>query len=118
MLIKGKYACSQSFAIPVKVDNPMGEYRDRIEQKLTEALSPTVLEIEDDSHRHAGHAGAHPDGGGETHFNVRVVSESFADMNRVARQRKIYSLLADELQERVHALSLVTQTPEEAGGGS
>ncbi len=96
----------------------MGEYHERIERKLTEALAPVLLEIEDDSHRHAGHAGAHPDGGGETHFNVRVVSSAFADMNRVARQRAVYSVLADELNERVHALSLTTQTPEEAGVAS
>lgn len=89
-------------------------YRDRIEQKLAAALSPVELVIEDDSHRHAGHAGAHPDGGGETHFNVTIVSKAFAGENRVARQRRIYDLLANELNERVHALSLVTLTPEEA----
>lgn len=93
----------------------MGEYKSRIEQKLTAALAPSVLSIEDDSARHSGHAGAHPDGGGETHFNVRIVSEKFTGQNRVARQRQVYALLADELEERVHALSLVTQTPEEAG---
>ena len=92
----------------------MGEFFGRIERKLTEAFSPEILEIEDDSHRHAGHAGAHPDGGGETHFNVRIVSPVFAGMTRVARQRSVYGQLSEELQERVHALSLITQTPEEA----
>lgn len=91
----------------------MTQYRARIEQKLTDALTPVRLSIEDDSHRHAGHAGAHPDGGGETHFNVTVVSDQFAGQNRVARQRRVYEILSDELQERVHALSLVTLTPEE-----
>ena len=89
-------------------------YHDRISQKLTEALAPVTLDIEDDSARHAGHAGAHEDGGGETHFNVRIVSDAFAGKSRVARQRMVYDLLKDELNERVHALSLVTQTPEEA----
>ncbi|MEQ8509483.1 MAG: BolA family protein [Rhodospirillaceae bacterium] len=92
----------------------MSEYRNRIEQKLTAAFDPSELVIQDDSHRHAGHAGAHPDGGGETHFNVKVVSRNFIGESRVARQRKVYAVLADELTERVHALSLVTMTPDEA----
>jgi len=92
----------------------LGDYYNRIERKLTEALAPERLTIEDDSHRHAGHAGAHPDGGAETHFNVEVISQSFDGQSRVARQRHVYSLLADELKERVHALSLVTLTPNEA----
>lgn len=92
----------------------MGEYRNRIEQKLVAALAPSHLSIEDDSARHSGHAGAHPDGGGETHFNVRIVSDMFSGQGRVARQRQVYALLADELNERVHALSLTTLTPDEA----
>ena len=85
--------------------------RSHIEEKLTAALAPAELEIEDESHRHAGHAGHRP--GGETHFRVRVVSEAFRGESRVARQRRVYGLLAAELEERVHALSLVTLTPEE-----
>lgn len=92
----------------------MGEYSNRIENKLTAALAPSHLSIEDDSARHSGHAGAHADGGGETHFNVRIVSAAFLGQNRVARQRQVYDLLADELNERVHALSLITLTPDEA----
>lgn len=92
----------------------MGEYKSRIERKLTDGLTPSQLLIEDDSARHSGHAGAHADGGGETHFNVKIVSDAFSGQNRVARQRQVYALLADELNERVHALSLVTLTPEEA----
>lgn len=92
----------------------MSEYAKRIKQKLTDALAPSELTIEDDSARHSGHAGAHADGGGETHFNVKIVSDVFSGQNRVARQRQVYALLADELNERVHALSLVTLTPNEA----
>lgn len=84
-----------------------------IERKLTAALAPTRLVIEDESHRHAGHAGARPEG--ETHFRVEVVSAAFAGMSRVARQRKVYELLAEELRTRVHALALSTKTPDEAG---
>src|SRR3954467_9421222 len=84
----------------------MGQYRDRIQSKLTSALAPTQLQIDDDSARHHGHAGAAPDGMGETHFNVAVESEAFTGKSRVVRQRMVYALLAEELKERVHALSL------------
>lgn len=82
-----------------------------MEQKLKTALSPIHLVIEDDSARHAGHAGADP--AGETHFNVMIVSEKFASCSRVARQRMVYDLLADELASQVHALSLKTLAPSE-----
>ena len=91
----------------------MGQYRDRIHSKLTSALAPTRLDIDDDSQRHHGHAGAAPDGMGETHFNVAVESAAFAGKSRVARQRMVYALLADELKERVHALSLKLTAPGE-----
>ena len=83
----------------------------RLRAKLESALSPIALEIEDESAKHAGHSGARE--GGETHFRIRVVSKSFAGLSRVERQRKVYAAVAEELAERVHALSLVTLTPEE-----
>ncbi len=85
----------------------------RLRAKLEAALSPLALDIEDESAKHAGHAGARE--GGETHYRIRIVSESFAGLNRVQRQRKVYAAVAEELAERVHALSLVTLTPDEAG---
>ncbi len=84
---------------------------DTIRRKLTERLAPTRLEIEDQSHRHAGHAGARP--GGETHFAVTIVSAAFTGQSRVARQRLVYQALADELATQVHALSLTTIAPDE-----
>jgi BolA protein len=84
-----------------------------ITQKLTAAFQPARLEVVDDSHHHAGHAGARP--GGETHFTVRIVADAFAGRSRVERQRLVYKALADELAGPIHALSLVTQTPAEAG---
>lgn len=87
-------------------------YADRIRRKLTEGLAPERLDIADESGRHAGHGGAHPEG--ETHFHVTVVSAAFAGRTRVARQRMVYDLLAQEMAERVHALGLTTLTPEEA----
>jgi len=93
-----------------------------ITAKLTEALAPLRLELVDDSARHAGHAGAaHVGGahsgsagdGGETHFNLEIVSAKFAGKSRVERQRLVYGLLRAELAGQVHALALRTLTPEE-----
>ena len=84
---------------------------DLIRRKLTERFAPTRLEIEDESHRHAGHEGARP--GGETHFAVTIASEAFTGQSRVARQRMVYQTLAEELATQVHALSLTTLTPSE-----
>jgi BolA protein len=83
-----------------------------IETKLTEALRPTALVVTDDSARHAGHAGARE--GGESHCTLDIVSAEFAGKSRVARQRLVYALLSEELKGPIHALSLITRTPEEA----
>ena len=85
---------------------------DRIREKLETGLSPAALQVIDESHKHEGHAGHRP--GGETHFHVDIVSEACAGQNRGARQRMVYALLADEMADRVHALSLTTKTPDEA----
>jgi BolA protein len=82
-----------------------------IEKKLGEGLSPRRLSVVDESHLHAGHA--HAPEAGESHFRVEVVSAAFAGLSRVARQRLVYGLLADEMQGRIHALALRTLTPEE-----
>lgn len=85
----------------------------RIREKLTTALNPDRLEIVDESHRHAGHAGARP--GGETHFRVEVIAAAFAGKSRIERQRLVYAALKDEMSQQIHALSLVTRAPGEAG---
>ena len=85
---------------------------DDIRRKLTEAIRPTEIEVEDESAHHAGHAGARP--GGETHFRVRIVAPAFTDMSRVARQRKIYEVLAEELRAQIHALSIDVRAPGES----
>jgi BolA protein len=84
---------------------------DTIRRKLAGALKPERLEVVDDSHRHAGHAGSRP--GGETHFNVKIVSEAFAGKSRVERQRMVFRVLEAELAGSIHALALVTRTPAE-----
>ena len=84
-----------------------------IERKLNDALAPTRVAIVDESHRHAGHAGARPEG--ETHFRIMVVSPAFAGHGRVARQRLVYAALAEELKTDIHALQFdALLTPEEA----
>ena len=86
--------------------------QERIVARLTAALDPILLDVVDESDRHAGHAGARP--GGETHFRVRIVSANFHGLSRVDRQRAVYAALAEELQSQVHALALTTLTPDEA----
>jgi len=84
-----------------------------IERKLTQALAPDRLAVIDQSHLHAGHAGSRP--GGETHFRVEIVAACFRGVPRLARQREVHRILAEELAGPVHALSIAAQTPEEAG---
>jgi BolA family transcriptional regulator, general stress-responsive regulator len=83
-----------------------------IEKLLTEALAPERLEVIDDSEKHRGHSGHDPRG--ESHFTVVVVSSAFEGRSRVARQRMVNAALAELLQERVHALAMVTKAPGEA----
>lgn len=85
----------------------------RIELMRTQlaALNPAHLEIVDESHRHAGHAGARAGGG---HFVLTMVSENFAGKNTMMRHRMIYSALAEMLKCEIHALTLHTHTHEEA----
>ena len=90
----------------------MGAIFEAIQLKLTDAFQPSRLEIEDDSARHAGHAGANP--GGESHFNVLIESQAFAGVAKVARQRMVYRALAEELAGPLHALSIKALAPGEA----
>ena len=83
-----------------------------IEHKLTEAFAPVSLKVIDESHLHAGHAGAQP--GGETHYNVVVVASQFDGQSRVNRQRGVYALLDGEFSTGLHALSVRALTPGEA----
>ncbi len=77
--------------------------------KLVAALKPSRLEIDDDSARHAGHAGAGE--GGETHFNIAIVSEAFVGLGRIQRQRLVHAVVAEELAGPVHALSIKAAAP-------
>jgi len=77
---------------------------DSIKEKLTNAFAPTRLVVMDESESHRGHSGFRE--GGETHFRVEISAPAFAPMSRVARQREVYRVLADELSGPVHALAL------------
>lgn len=81
-----------------------------IEQKLTAMLHPVALEVEDESHRHAGHAGARE--GGETHFKVTITSAAFEGQSRIARHRMVTKALGDLMGNPIHALSITANTPE------
>jgi BolA protein len=82
-----------------------------IRDKLAKAFAPERLTVVDESHLHIGHAGARP--GGESHFRVEIVSQQFAGEPRVARQRRVYTVLAAELAGPVHALSVRALAPGE-----
>ena len=86
---------------------------DLITKKLTEAFSPQSLKVEDESHRHEGHAGSRP--GGQTHFSVYIVSQDFKSKSRLERHRMINQALSDELGGGVHALAIHATAPGEAG---
>lgn len=81
-----------------------------IRQRLTAALAPSKLEIEDDSARHAGHPGARAGGG---HFTVYIVAERFTGKSLLERHRAVYAALGDAMQSDIHALSIQAKTPEE-----
>jgi BolA protein len=80
-----------------------------IRERLTKAFAPEVIEIIDDSHKHAGHASAK--GGG--HFAVRIVSPAFAGKSLVQRHRMVYEAMGELMQHEVHALTIKAETPNE-----
>ncbi|MGN6519373.1 MAG: BolA family protein [Dokdonella sp.] len=84
---------------------------DRIRERLAAALAPLALDIEDESHRHAGHAGARD---GRGHFRVRVVSAAFRGQLPLARHRAVYAALGELMHTDIHALAIDARAPEEA----
>ncbi|MBL4907072.1 MAG: BolA family transcriptional regulator [Sneathiella sp.] len=83
----------------------------RIEEKLVAEFSPLKLNVIDESHHHAGHAGARPQG--ESHFRVEIISDAFTGLTKIARQRLIYKALKEEMDSDIHALVLVVKAPQE-----
>ena len=80
--------------------------------RLSSALSPSSVELIDDSEQHRGHGGYNP--AGESHFSLRIESAAFAGKGRVERQRMVYAALDDLMHERVHALSIRAAAPGES----
>lgn len=78
--------------------------KDRIEQTLKDNLNPEFLEVQNNSHLHAGHAG--DNGTGETHFKVMIQSDDLCELGRINSHRKINQLLKDEFDKGLHALEL------------
>lgn len=87
--------------------------KDWIAATLGAALTPAQLDVIDESHLHAGHAGARPEG--ETHFRLDVVSAAFEGKSRVERHRLVNGLLEEGFRRGLHALALRARTPTEAG---
>lgn len=83
----------------------------RMRTLLEAAFAPDMLEIADDSHRHAGHAGARD---GRGHFTVEIASAAFAGLPPLARHRAVYAALGDMMQTDIHALAIVARAPGEA----
>lgn len=83
---------------------------DAIRARLDRALAPQELEIEDQSHRHAGHAGARD---GRGHFRVVIRASAFAGLTRIERHRRVYEALGDFMQSDIHALSIRALAPGE-----
>lgn len=90
------------------------ERQDRLEERLREALEPHELRIKDQSHLHAGHAGAKD---GRAHFDVRLVADAFEGLSRIQRHRLIYDAVGKMMETDIHALSITALTPAESDRG-
>lgn len=83
----------------------------QITSLLEQHFSPTQLQVDDDSHKHAGHAGANPAGG--SHIRIHIVSDAFVTMSRIMRHRMVYQALEGHFAEGLHALQINAKTPDE-----
>lgn len=82
----------------------------QIEEKLSEAFSPAMLQVKDQSHLHAGHEGAKSGGG---HFDVRIVADAFHGQRPLQRHRMVYDALGTMMETEIHALRITAKTPDE-----
>lgn len=89
----------------------IGPVATEMRRRLSLAISPSRIELVDDSEQHRGHGGYNP--AGESHFTLRIESAAFAGKSRVERQRMVYAALGDLMEERVHALSIRASAPGE-----
>ncbi|HSW15495.1 MAG TPA: BolA family protein [Solimonas sp.] len=84
---------------------------ERIRERLAAAFSPVELAVEDDSHLHAGHAGA---ASGHGHYSVRIVATAFEGMSLLARHRAVYAAMGEMMQTDIHALAISARSPAES----
>jgi BolA protein len=94
----------------MSLDNKVDHRVERIRAALEAALAPSLLDISDDSHLHAGHAGAASGGG---HYSVKIVSDRFHGLRLVMRHRLVYDAVADMMRAEIHALAITALTPSE-----
>jgi BolA protein len=94
----------------MNLDNHVDTRLERIRSALEAALAPALLEVGDDSHLHAGHAGAASGGG---HYSVKIVSERFHGLRLVMRHRLVYDAVAEMMRAEIHALAITALTPSE-----
>ena len=94
----------------MSLDNKVDHRVERIREALEAALDPSLLDISDDSHLHAGHAGAASGGG---HYSVKIVSDRFHGLRLVMRHRLVYDAVADMMRAEIHALAITALTPSE-----
>jgi BolA protein len=94
------------------VSLPRGQRVEAIREAIARRLAPERLDVLDESHLHAGHAGARD---GRGHFRVDVVSPAFAGLSPIARHRAVYAAVGDLMATDIHALAIRARTPAEAG---
>ena len=108
-----RYPCAPLTGTRRSLTHVFMQVKDRIAEKLTAALAPQSLDVEDESHRHEGHAGHRP--GGESHFRIHIVSAAFRGKSRIERHRMINQVLSAELAGGIHALAIHASAPDEPG---
>ncbi len=108
MTLSGREGIS-NFHANIKENEAMSVAK-QMQEKLSRAFSPCVVEVLDQSAMHAGHAGSRPEG--ETHFHVKIMAEAFIGKSRVMCHRMVNEVLEDDLNGPVHALAITTSVPE------
>ena len=91
------------------MNQPAAGRAQRLRERLQNRFDPSQLTVEDESHLHEGHAGAK---GGQSHFRIRIVSESFRGISAVARHRLVYAAVDDLLKNDIHALAIEALPPD------
>ncbi len=95
--------------------NAMKPTHEALLERFRQAFPEAVIQLDDESHLHVGHAGA---AGGAGHFRVQMIDSRFNELQRIARHRLVYNAVSDWMPERVHALNIIAMTLEEAGHAS